>query len=115
MLFALCMTSFKRGRDFAAWLGLVPRQHSSGGKERLGRVSKAGQADIRKLLILGAMSRLNWLGRRSISDGTWLAKLRERKPKMLVAMALANKMARAIWAMLTKKVDYREPVGPAVV
>lgn len=107
--FAPAMNSFKRGRDFAAWLGLVPRQHSSGGKERLGRVSKAGQADIRKLLIIGAMSRLNWLGRKSIPDGTWLAKLMERKPRMLVAIALANKMARAIWAMLTKNEDYRDP------
>lgn len=109
--FAPCMASFKRGRDFAAWLGLVPRQHSSGGKERLGRVSKAGQADIRKLLIMGAMSRLNWLGRKSIPDGVWLAKLMERKPKMLVAIALANKMARAIWAMLTRNQDYRESAG----
>lgn len=109
--FAPCMESFKRGRDFAAWLGLVPRQHSSGGKERLGRVSKAGQADIRKLLIMGAMSRLNWLGRKSIPDGVWLAKLMERKPKMLVAIALANKMARAIWAMLTRNQDYRESAG----
>lgn len=111
--FAPCMTSFKRGRDFAAWLGLVPRQHSSGGKERLGRVSKAGQADIRRLLIMGAMSRLNWLGRKAIPDGVWLAKLMERKPKMLVAIALANKMARAIWAMLTRNEDYRELAGAA--
>ncbi|MER9559775.1 IS110 family transposase [Mesorhizobium sp. M0323] len=94
------MASFKRGRDFAAWLGLIPRQHSSGGKERLGRVSKEGQADIRQLLIIGAMSRLNWLGRKSISQGSWLAHMLARKPRMLVAIALANKMARAIWAML---------------
>ena len=60
------MTQFKSGRDFAAWLGLVPKQHSSGGKERLGRMTKAGQADIRRLLIIGAMSRLGWLGRRTI-------------------------------------------------
>ena len=58
------LETFRKSRDFAAWLGLVPRQHSSGGKERLGRVSKAGQADIRKLLIMVAMSRLNWLGRK---------------------------------------------------
>ena len=103
------MTSFKRGRDFAAWLGLVPRQHSSGGKERLGRVSKAGQFDIRRLLIIGAMSRLSWLGRKSIAAGSWLARMLGRKPKMLVAVALANKMARAIWAMLTKNADYRDP------
>ena len=107
--FAPAMASFKRGRDFAAWLGLVPRQHSSGGKERLGRVSKAGQADIRQLLIIGAMSRLNWLGRKSIAAGSWLARMLTRKPKMLVAIALANKMARAIWAMLTKGEDYSDP------
>lgn len=112
--FAPPMQSFRRGRDFAAWLGLVPRQHSSGGKERLGRVSKAGQADIRRLLIIGAMARLNWLGRKSIAEGSWLARMLARKPRMLVAIALANKMARAIWAMLTKNEDYRNP-APAVV
>lgn len=107
--FAPEMVEFSCGRGFAAWLGLVPRQHSSGGKERLGRVSKAGQVDIRRLLIIGAMSRLNWLGRRSIPEGSWLARMLARKPKMLVAIALANKMARQIWAMLTKKEDYRDP------
>lgn len=107
--FAPPMESFKRGRDFAAWLGLVPRQYSSGGKERLGRVSKAGQTDIRSLLIIGAMSRLNWLGRKSIVEGSWLARMLQRKPVMLVAIALANKMARAIWAMMVKKEDYRDP------
>jgi transposase len=111
--FAPGMASFRRGRDFAAWLGLVPRQHSSGGKERLGRVSKAGQADIRRLLIIGAVSRLSWLGRRSIRDGSWLARMLARKPRMLVAIALANKMARAIWAMLTKNEDYRDPAQAA--
>lgn len=63
------MAHFKTGRNFAAWLGLVPRQHSSGGKERLGRMTKAGQADIRRLLIIGAMSRLGWLGRHTIAQG----------------------------------------------
>ncbi|MGY2843270.1 transposase [Bradyrhizobium sp. USDA 4509] len=89
--FAPDMTTFKCGRDFAAWLGLVPRQHSSGGKERLGRVSREGQADIRQLLIVGAMSRANWLGRKSIPKGSWLAQILVRKPRMLVAIALANK------------------------
>ena len=107
--FAPDMAQFKCGRDFAAWLGLVPRQHSSGGKERLGRISKAGQSDIRRLLIIGAMSRLNWLGRRSILEGSWLARMRARKPRMLVAIALANKMARQLWAMLMKNEDYRDP------
>jgi transposase len=111
--FAPSMKSFRCGRDFAAWLGLVPRQFSSGGKERLGRISKAGQADIRRLLIIGAMSRLNWLGRKSISEGSWLARMAARKPRMLVAIALANKMARTIWAVLTKNEDYRVPAQVA--
>lgn len=108
--FAPPMENFRCGRDFAAWLGLVPRQFSSGGKERLGRISKAGQSDIRRLLIIGAMSRLNWLGRKSIPEGSWLARMAARKPRMLVAIALANKMARTIWAVLTKNEDYRDPV-----
>ncbi len=110
--FAPPMGSFKC--DFAAWLGLVPRQFSSGGKERLGRVSKAGQADLRRLLIIGAMSRLNWMGRKSIPEGSWLAQMMARKPRMLVAIALANKMARTIWAMLTKQQDYRVPAAATV-
>lgn len=107
--FAPDIASFRNGRDFAAWLGLVPRQRSSGGKERHGRVSKAGQPDIRRLLIIGAMSRLNWIGRRAIREGSWLARMTARKPKMLVAIALANKMARGIWAMLSRNEDYRDP------
>jgi len=103
------MAHFKTGRNFAAWLGLVPRQHSSGGKERLGRMTKAGQADIRRLLIMGAMSRLGWLGRRTLAQGNWLSRMLARKPTMLVAIALANKMARQIWAMLTKNEDYKDP------
>ena len=111
--FAPPMESFRRGRDFAAWLGLVPRQHSSGGKERLGRISKAGQADIRRLLIMGTMSRLNWLGRKTIPERSWLSGMLARKPRMLVAIALANKMARAIWAMLTTGKDYQNPAQTA--
>jgi transposase len=107
--FAPPMESFRCGRDFAAWLGLVPRQFSSGGKERLGRTSKAGQADIRRLLIIGAMSRLNWMGRKSIPEDSWLARISSRKPRMLVAIALANKMARTIWALIITNEDYRVP------
>ncbi|HHX88864.1 MAG TPA: transposase [Paracoccus sp.] len=90
-------------------LGLVPRQYSSGGKERLGRIPKAGQTDIRYLLIIGAISRLTMRARKSVQEGSWLARMLHRKPLMLVAIALANKMARAIWAMTTKKEDYRDP------
>jgi transposase len=111
--FAPEMAQFRRGRDFAAWLGLVPRQRSSGGKERLGRVSKAGQADIRRLLIVGAMARLTAHARHSIPEGSWLARMLGKKPRMLVAFALANKMARMMWAMLTKEEDYRNPAQAA--
>jgi transposase len=107
--FAPPMENFRSGRDFAAWLGLVPRQFSSGGKERLGRVSKAGQADIRRLLIIGAMTRVNWASRKPPLSGSWLARMLARKPRMLVAISLANKMARMIWAMLTKQTNYRDP------
>ena len=102
---------FKRGRDFAAWLGLVPRQHSTGGKQILGKTSKMGQRDIRRLLIGGAMTVVRWATRKGALKGTWLHRMLERKPRMLVAIALANKMARSIWAMLTKGEDYRAPVA----
>jgi transposase len=107
--FAPPMNIFRRGRDFAAWLGLVPRQHSSGGKQRLGKASKMGQRDIRRLLIIGAMSRIRAALRRGTPDGTWLARMLARKPRILVATALANKMARGLWAMMTKQEEYRDP------
>ena len=112
--FAPPMESFRRGRDFAAWLGLVPRQNSSGGKARLGRISKAGQHDIRRLLIIGAMAAMVGACRRGIPEDTWLGKMMLRKPRILVAIALANKMARRIWAMLTKNESYRDPAMAAV-
>jgi transposase len=108
--FAPPMETFKRGRDFAAWLGLVPKQHSTGGKQRLGRTSKMGQRDIRRLLIVGAMGVVRWACRNGASEGTWLARMLARKPRMIVAIALANKMARAVWAMLVRKENYRDPV-----
>lgn len=100
---------FKRGRDFAAWLGLVPVQYSTGGKQVLGRTSKMGQRDIRRLLIIGAMGRVRWALKNGAPKGSWLAKMLERKPRMLVAIALANKTARAIWAMMSRNEDYRDP------
>ena len=107
--FAPDMAQFKSGRDFAAWLGLVPRQHSTGGKARLGRISKAGQTDIRRLLIIGAMTRIMGRARHKVPVESWIGRMLGRKPKMLVGIALANKMARQIWAMLTKKEDFRDP------
>ena len=76
-------------------------------------MSKAGQGDIRRLLIIGAMARLTARARHSIPPGSWLARMLEKKPRMLVAIALANKMARTIWAMLTKQEDYRNPARAA--
>ena len=99
--------SFSRGRDFAAWLGLTPREHSSGGKQRLGRTSKMGQRDVRRLLIIGAMSRIASARRHPGSMQPWLRDKLERKPRMVAAIALANKMARQIWAMLTRGEAYR--------
>lgn len=109
--FAPEMREFRRGRDFAAWLGLVPRQHSSGGKHKLGRTSKMGQRDIRRLLIVGAMSVVHWKGRDGGRPGSWLSRMLARKPRKLVAIALANKMARMVWAMLIGETDYRDPTG----
>lgn len=107
--FAPDMAQFKCGRDFSAWLGLVPRQHSSGGKDRLGRISKAGQTDIRRLLIIGAMTRIVGRARHKVPATSWIGQMLMRKPKMLVAIALANKMARQIWALMTKNEEYRDP------
>ena len=105
--FAPDLDTFDSGRNFAAWLGLVPRQRSTGGKTRLGSVSKMGQTDIRRLLIVGAMSVIRWVVRKGGSTNRWLAALVARKPKMVAAVALANKMARMIWAMTTKQENYR--------
>lgn len=107
--FAPDMAQFKTGRDFVAWLGLVPRQHSTGGKARLGRISKAGQSDIRRLLIIGAMTRIMGRTRHKVPTESWIGRKLMSKPKMLVGIALANRMARQIWAMLTKNEDYQDP------
>ena len=99
--------------DGLAWLGLTPRQHSSGGKERLGRTSKMGQRDIRRLLIIGAVAVVRWAARKGAPEGSWLARMLARKPKMLVAVALANRMARTAWALMHKGEDYRDPATAA--
>jgi transposase len=109
--FAPSLDSFRRGRDFAAWLGLVPKQHSTGGKERLGKVSKMGQRDIRKLLISGAMAVIRWEIRKGDDANPWIARLLARKPRLVAAVALANKMARMIWATVTRKQNYRIPAA----
>jgi transposase len=105
--------SFRRGRDFAAWLGLTPVQQSSGGKERLGRTSKMGERTLRRLLIIGASAVASWASRNGPPARSWLARLMSRKPPMLVRVALANKMARTVWALLTKGGVYRAPAVAA--
>jgi transposase len=111
--FAPPMETFSKGRDLAAWVGLTPKQHSSGGKERLGRTSKMGQKDIRRLLITCAIAVVRWAARKGAPEGSWLARMLARKPKMLVAVALANRMARTAWALMRKGEDYRDPVAMA--
>jgi transposase len=105
--------TFVKGRDFAAWLGLTPRQNSSGGKARLGRISRMGQRDLRRLLIIGAMAVVRWAARRGAPAGSWLARMMARKPRMLVAIALANKIARIAWALMAKGGVYQEPAVAA--
>jgi transposase len=111
--FAPPMESFNSGRDFAAWLGLTPRQHSTGGKERLGKISKMGQRDLRRLLIGGAMAVVRWAAKHGAPAGSWLARMLERKPRMVVAVALVNKNARIIWALLTQGGVYKDPAVAA--
>lgn len=94
---------FKSGRHFAAWLGLVPRQNSTGGVDKLGGISKRGDGYLRRLLIHGGRSVMRWRGR----SWTWLARLRDRRPANVVAVALANKTARIVWAVLQHGGAYR--------
>lgn len=96
-----------KGRDFAAWLGLTPLQRSTGGKQKLGATSKMGERTLRRLLIIGASAVVRYAARRGAPDGTWLARMLARKPRMLVTVALANKMARIVWALMTRAVTTR--------
>jgi len=96
--------SFRSGRDFSASLGLVPRQDGTGGKVRLGPISKRGNGDLRRLLVNGAMSVLS--GKRARHD-PWLIKLLETKERKVAAVALANKMARIAWAVMMRQEDFR--------
>jgi transposase len=103
--------AFANARQFAAWLGLVPRQNTTGGKPRLGSISKQGNAYIRRLLIIGAQSVLRWA--RPTRPTPWLLALLDRRPRKVVAVALANKMARIAWALLARGERYRNPILPA--
>lgn len=107
------VSQFRSGRHFAAWLGLVPKEHSTAGKQRLGAISRAGNERLRQLLVLGATAVISHAkpGRPGVS--AWLTALLERKPRKLAAVALANKMARIIWAMLTSGEAYRRSAPAA--
>lgn len=105
--------TFRTGRDFAAWLGLTPLQRSSGGKQRLGATSKMGERTIRRLLIIGSSAVVRQACMRGAPTGSWLARMLSRKPRMLVTVALANKTARIVWALLAKGGVYRAPIAAA--
>ena len=107
------MRQFRSGRDFAAWIGLTTKQNPNGGKVRLGGTSKMGQRDIRRLLIVGASAVVCWAARKGAPAGSWLAGMMARKPHMLVVVALANKMARTIWALTVRGKVYRKPAVAA--
>jgi transposase len=100
---------FKTGRQFAAFLGLVPRQNSSGGKQRLGRISKMGDGYLRKLLVVGATSVIRRAGGNTSATGVWVRSLLERKPARVVTVAMANKTARIAWVVLARGETYRAP------
>jgi transposase len=101
--------AFRSGRDFAAWIGLVPRQDSTGGKQKLGPISKQGDRYLRRLLVVGAHAVLR-RAKQSPQKYPWLAQLLARRPFKVVAIALANKMARVAWALLAKGGTYQAPV-----
>ncbi len=100
---------FKSGREMAAWIGLVPKQNSTGGRDRMGRISKQGDPYLRWLLVAGAMSVIRHGRKTGFKDNPWLADLIARKPAMVVAVALANKNARTAWALLARGGAYRRP------
>ena len=105
--------NFESGRHFAAWLGLAPREHSTGGKHRLGRISKAGNERLRQLLVVGAMAVIRFAKPGSKSASAWLLQLLERRPRKVAAIALANKIARVIWAMMARGEVYRRQPAAA--
>ena len=103
---------FQSGRHFAAWLGLTPKQNSTAGKHRLGKISRQGNERLRQLLVLGATSVVRQVRPEQGKGSAWLQALVQRRPRKVVAVALANKMARVVWAMMTSGEAYRrQPAG----
>src|SRR5215475_8172115 len=105
--------SFRSGRNFSAWIGLVPKQHSSGGKARLGSISKQGDRYLRGLFVAGALSVIRYAKAHGSKHRPWLTALLARKPTKVAAVALANKLARMAWAMMATGERYRNPVALA--
>jgi len=103
--------AFRSGRDFSAWIGLVPKQHSSGGKDKLGSISKQGDRYLRSLFTAGALAVIRYAKIHGTKHRPWLTALLARRPTKIAAIALANKIARMVWAMMAKGECYKEPVA----
>ena len=116
LAFAGDLNGFRNGREFAAWVGLTPKEHSTGGRHRTGSITKMGQRDIRRLLVSGAMSVLQQAARRKSENlSPWLQRmLAQGKPRMVVAVALANRTARVAWALIARQTDYDPTKGPCL-
>ena len=104
--------AFRSGRNLAAWIGLVPRQNSSGGKERLGGITKQGNRYLRQMLVVGALAVMRYAERHG-TRRPWLVQLLARRTTKVATVALANKTARMVWAIMTSGESYREPVPQA--
>jgi len=105
--------AFRSGRNFSAWVGLVPKQHSSGGQDRLGHISKQGDRYLRGLFVAGALAVIRYAKIYGTRHRPWLTALLARRPTKVAAIALANKIARMTWAMMVKGERYKEPVALA--
>jgi transposase len=106
-------TTFRSARNFSAWIGLVPKQHSSGGKERLGSISKQGDRYLRSLFVAGALAVIRYAKIHGTGHRPWLTALLSRRPTKVAAIALANKIARMAWAMMAKGERYKQPAALA--
>jgi transposase len=105
--------AFRSGRNFSAWIGLVPKQHSSGGREKLGNISKQGDRYLRSLFTTGALAVIRYAKIHGTKHRPWLAALLARRPTKVAAIALANKIARMAWAMMARGERYKEPIALA--